>query len=207
MITVLIADDHPMMRAGLTQLLESADDLSVVAAAADGAQAVALDQEHQPDVVMMDISMPVLDGVEATRQIVSARPEAQVVMLTSFAEQDQINAALDAGAIGYLLKDADPDELLRAVRSAALGQAPFSARAAQALLKRRRNHVVSADALTAREREVLALVAEGLANKQIARQLNISEKTVKAHLTSIFNTLGVTDRTQAALWADRQNRS
>ena len=207
MITVLIADDHPMMRAGLTQLLESADDLSVVAAAADGAQAVALDQEHQPDVVMMDISMPVLDGVEATRQIVSARPEAQVVMLTSFAEQDQINAALDAGAIGYLLKDADPDELLRAVRSAALGEAPFSARAAQALLKRRRNHVVSADALTAREREVLALVAEGLANKQIARQLNISEKTVKAHLTSIFNTLGVTDRTQAALWADRQNRS
>ena len=207
MITVLIADDHPMMRAGLTQLLESADDLRVVAAAADGAQAVALDQEHQPDVVMMDISMPVLDGVEATRQIVSARPDAHVVMLTSFAEQDQINAALDAGAIGYLLKDADPDELLRAVRSAALGEAPFSARAAQALLKRRRNPVVSADALTAREREILALVAEGLANKQIARQLNISEKTVKAHLTSIFNTLGVTDRTQAALWADRQNRS
>ncbi|CAB4756739.1 unannotated protein [freshwater metagenome] len=207
MITVLIADDHPMMRSGLTQLLESTDDLRVVAAAADGAQAVALDKEHHPDVVMMDISMPVLDGVEATRQIVSARPEAHVVMLTSFAEQDQVNAALDAGAIGYLLKDADPDELLRAVRAAALGEAPFSARAAQALLNRRRNPVVSADALTARESEVLALVAEGLANKQIARQLNISEKTVKAHLTSIFTTLGVTDRTQAALWADRQNRS
>ena len=207
MITVLIADDHPMMRSGLTQLLESTDDLRVVAAAADGAQAVALDKEHHPDVVMMDISMPVLDGVEATRQIVSARPEAHVVMLTSFAEQDQVNAALDAGAIGYLLKDADPDELLRAVRAAALGEAPFSARAAQALLNRRRNPVVSADALTARESEVLALVAEGLANKQIARQLNIREKTVKAHLTSIFTTLGVTDRTQAALWADRQNRS
>ena len=204
MITVLIVDDHPMMRTGLTQLIEATDDLCVVATASDGAEAVLLDARHHPDVIMMDISMPVLDGVEATRQIISSRPDAHVVMLTSFAEQDRVRAALDAGAIGYLLKDADPTELLRAVRAGAIGEAPFSARAAQALINRRPFHHRAEDDLTRREREVLALVAEGLANKLIARQLGISEKTVKTHLTSIFNRLDVTDRTQAALWAQRR---
>jgi len=201
MIKVLIADDHPMMRSGLTQLLEATDDLEVVAAATDGTEAVALDAEHRPDVVLMDISMPGLDGVEATRRIIDARPGAHVVMLTSFAEQERVIAALDAGAIGYLLKDADPAELLRAVRAGAIGEAPFSPRAAQALVGRRRSQHQAEAVLTAREREVLALVAEGLANKLIARRLGISEKTVKAHLTSIYHALGVTDRTQAALWA------
>ena len=201
MIKVLIADDHPMMRSGLTQLLEATDDLQVVGAATDGTEAVALDAEHRPDVVLMDISMPGLDGVEATRRIIDARPGAHVVMLTSFAEQERVIAALDAGAIGYLLKDADPAELLRAVRAGAIGEAPFSPRAAQALVGRRRSQHQAEAVLTAREREVLALVAEGLANKLIARRLGISEKTVKAHLTSIYHALGVTDRTQAALWA------
>jgi DNA-binding NarL/FixJ family response regulator len=204
MIRVVIVDDHPMMRSGLAQLLESTDDLEVVGIASDGLEAVELDALHHPDVVMMDISMPGIDGVEATRRIVTARPEAHVVMLTSFAEHERVIAALDAGAIGYLLKDADPSELLRAVRSGALGEAPFSPRAAQALLGRRRAQHTAETALTSREREVLALVAEGLANKLIARRLGISEKTVKAHLTSIYNTLGVTDRTQAALWAHQQ---
>ena len=204
MITVLIADDHPMMRTGLTQLLEATDDLQVVATASDGAEAVELEERHRPDVVLMDISMPGIDGVEATRRIMAARPEAHVVMLTSFAEQERVLAALDAGAIGYLLKDAEPAELLRAVRAGAIGEAPFSPRAAQALLARRRQSGTD-DLLTARESAVLALVAEGLPNKQIARQLNISDKTVRAHLTKIFSTLGVSDRTQAALWFQRQS--
>ena len=192
-----------MMRTGLGQLLEATDDLRVIASAADGNEAIELDALHRPDVILMDISMPGMDGVEATRRIISARPDAHVVMLTSFAEQERVLAALDAGAIGYLLKDADPEELLRAARAGALGEAPFSPRAAQALLGMRRQQARSESALTARERDVLVLVAEGLANKQIARRLDISEKTVKAHMTSIFTTLGVSDRTQAALWAQR----
>jgi DNA-binding NarL/FixJ family response regulator len=205
MISVLIVDDHPLIRSGLTLLLDGAADIRVVAAASHGEQAVVLDAEHCPDVVLMDISMPGIDGVEATRRILAARPDAQVVMLTSFAEQEWVLAALDAGAIGYLLADADPDELLRAVRAAAAGEAPFSARAAQALLTSRRSAPAPGSELTPRERDVLALVSEGLANKLIARRLDISEKTVKAHLTSIFATLGVTDRTQAALWSQRHS--
>jgi DNA-binding NarL/FixJ family response regulator len=204
MITVLIADDHPMMRTGLTQLLEATDDLQVVATASDGAEAVELEEQHRPDVVLMDISMPGIDGVEATRQIMAARPGAHVVMLTSFAEKERVLAALDAGAIGYLLKDAEPAELLRAVRAGAVGEAPFSPRAAQALLVARRQPGAE-DVLTARESAVLALVAAGLPNKQIARELNISDKTVRAHLTKIFSTLGVSDRTQAALWFQRRS--
>lgn len=204
MIRVLIVDDHPMMRAGLAQLLATTDDIEVVGTAVDGEEAVALDTELAPDVVMMDISMPGVDGVEATRRIVSARPDARVVMLTSFAEHDRVLAALDAGAVGYLLKDADPTELIRAVRAGAAGEAPFSPRAANALITRHRRQRDTEAALTAREREVLALVGEGLANKLIARRLGISEKTVKAHLTSIYGALGVTDRTQAALWV-REN--
>lgn len=202
MISVLIADDHPTMRTGLSQLLAGVADLDVVALAANGAEAVTLYAEHHPDVVLMDLVMPEVDGVEATRQILGASPEAHVVILTSFAEQERIFAALDAGAIGYLLKDAEPDELVRGVRAAAAGEAPFSPRAAQALLTRRRQQG-SLDNLTAREREVLALVGQGLTNKVIARRLGISEKTVKTHLTSVFANLGVADRTQAALWAQR----
>jgi DNA-binding NarL/FixJ family response regulator len=143
-----------------------------------------------------------MDGVEATRQIVAQAPGTQVVVLTSFMDRDRIVAALGAGAIGYLLKDAEPEELIRGIRSAARGESPLDPRAARTMLSAQRTPG-PLDALTEREREVLALVAEGLPNKQIARRLEISEKTVKAHLTSVFRAIGVNDRMQAGLWARR----
>jgi DNA-binding NarL/FixJ family response regulator len=152
----------------------------------------------------MDLSMPGMDGVQATREVLARLPAARVVVLTSFAEQARVLAALDAGAIGYLLKDTEPDDLVQAVREAAAGHAPISPRAAIALLPPRGASKPSPGAsLSPREREVLALVAVGLPNKSIARRLQISEKTVKAHLTRIFATLEVYDRTSAALWAQR----
>ena len=202
MIRIVVIDDHTIVRNGLVQLLRSHADLEVVGAAGDGAAAVALCLEHHPDIVLMDLSMPGMDGVEATRQIVAQAPGAQVVVLTSFMDRDRIVAALGAGAIGYLLKDAEPEELIRGIRSAARGESPLDARAARTMLSAQRTPG-PLDALTEREREVLALVAEGLPNKQIARRLEISEKTVKAHLTSVFRAIGVNDRMQAGLWARR----
>jgi DNA-binding NarL/FixJ family response regulator len=148
----------------------------------------------------MDLSMPEVDGIEATRRIVAADPDARVVVLTSFSDTRRILDALDAGAIGYVLKHAGPDEVLGAVRAAAAGGSPLDPKAARALLESQRGRR-PADELTPREREVLRLVAGGLANKLIARRLGITERTVKAHLTNIFAAIGVTDRTQAALWA------
>jgi DNA-binding NarL/FixJ family response regulator len=202
MIRVVIVDDHAVVRRGLAELFALADDIEVVGVASDGAQGVEMVERTAPDVVLMDLQMPVLDGVAATRRIVASKPQVNVVILTSFSEQERILDAIESGARGYLLKDAEPDELLRGVRAAATGDAPFSPQAARALLdahKRRESRA----ALTPREEEVLVLVARGLANKAIARQLGISEATVKTHLTSVFATLGVTDRTQAALWAQR----
>jgi DNA-binding NarL/FixJ family response regulator len=202
MIRLLIADDHAVVRTGLRELAETFADVELVGAAANGEEAVALCAEHLPDVVLMDLAMPVLDGIGATRRIVEAHPGVAVVVLTSFSDRDQILQALDAGAIGYLLKDAEPAELEKAVRAAARGEAPLDPRAGRALL-RARSAGSPLDALSDREREVLAKVARGLPNKLIARELSISEKTVKAHLTSVYRTIGVTDRTQAALWAER----
>ena len=202
MIRLLIADDHAVVRTGLQHLAATFDDIELVGAAEDGEEAVGLCADRLPDVVLMDLEMPRLDGIEATRRIVASRPEVAVVVLTSFSDQQQILRALDAGAVGYLLKDAEPDELARAIRAAARGEAPLDPRAGRALL-RARAEGSPADALSEREREVLAMVARGLPNKLIARELSISEKTVKAHLTSVFRTIGVTDRTQAALWAER----
>lgn len=200
MIRVLIVDDHAVVRRGLEQLIESADDLECVGAAADGEEAVRLAEERAPDVILMDLSMPVLDGIEATRRIVGARPDTHVVVLTSFDDQRRILDALGAGATGYLLKDAAPDEVLAAVRTAVVGGSPLDPRAARVLVDARRAQAPGRT-LSPREDEVLRLVAAGLANKQIARRLGITERTVKAHLTSVFQQLGVTDRTQAALWA------
>jgi DNA-binding NarL/FixJ family response regulator len=202
MISVLVAEDHSVMRGGLVELLSVADDLEVVGTAADGAEAIELAEELRPDVVLMDISMPDVDGIRATGSILEARSETRVVMLTAFSDRDRVVAALDAGAIGYLLKDSEPQEVLEAVRAAARGDAPLAPRAARQLLAAR-SEEQRAD-LSKREREVLALVAEGLPNKLIARRLEISEKTVKTHLTSVFQRIGVSDRTQAALWAQRQ---
>jgi DNA-binding NarL/FixJ family response regulator len=202
MIRVLLADDHLVVRTGLSQLLESFEDIQVVGAAADGDEAVAMATEHEPDVVLMDLSMPGTDGVEATRRIMSSLPSTRVVVFTSFSDRERILEALDAGAIGYLLKDAEPDELQRGIHAAARGESPLAPKAAHALISARTERKPSST-LTDREREVLILLAQGLANKQIARRLGIAEKTVKAHLTNVFQRIGVADRTQAALWAER----
>jgi DNA-binding NarL/FixJ family response regulator len=199
-IRILIVDDHAVVRRGLEQLLGTTSDMEVVGVAADGEEAVAAAARETPDVVLMDLSMPNVDGVEATRRIVDAHPDVHVVVLTSFAEHQRVLDALEAGAVGYLLKDADPEEVLSGVRAAYAGGSPLDPKAARALVDARRAQRPARD-LSAREEEVLRLVATGLANKQIARRLGISERTVKAHLTSVFQQLGVTDRTQAALWA------
>jgi DNA-binding NarL/FixJ family response regulator len=202
MIRVLVADDHAVVRAGLEQVLDTADDVELVGLAADGAEAVRIARQERPDVVLMDLSMPELDGVGATRELATSHPEIRVVILTSFSDRDRILEALDAGATGYLLKDAEPAELLSAVRAASRGESPLAPKAATAVLRARTERRPAND-LSERELDVLALVGAGLPNKLIARRLEISEKTVKNHLTSIFRALDVDDRTQAALWAQR----
>ena len=204
MIRVLVVDDHAMVRAGLQQLLASASDIDVVGLAVNGAEAVGLAAQVHPDVVLMDLQMPVMDGVAATAALREAHPEMSVVILTSFSDRDRIVGAIDAGAVGYLLKDASPDEILAGVRAAARGESPLHPRAARELLSARAEAPSRGNVeLTARETEVLGLVRAGLSNKQIARRLGITERTVKAHLTSCFQRIGVLDRTQAAVWAER----
>jgi DNA-binding NarL/FixJ family response regulator len=203
MIQVLIADDHGVIRDGLGRLIDGITDIELVGAAADGAEAVKLAQEMKPDVVLMDLQMPLIDGIEATQRIRSERPETAVLVLTSFSDRPRILGALEAGACGYLLKDAASDEVAAGIRAAARGESPLDPRAARTVLEARSEPDPLA-ALSDREREVLALLVAGLPNKLIARRLEISEKTVKSHLTRIFRELGVTDRTQAALWAERQ---
>ena len=207
MINVLVVDDNALVRRGLTDLLRACEDIHVLAALRDGALVAAAVAEQAPDVILMDLSMPGMNGVDATRAALESQPEARVIILTSFNENARIHAALEAGAIGYLLKDAEPDEIIRAVRDAAAGGAPFSPHAALALLPASRPpgwaSGTGAAVLTDRERQVLQLVAAGLPNKSIARRLCISEKTVKAHLSHVFAVLAVRDRTTAALWAHR----
>jgi DNA-binding NarL/FixJ family response regulator len=202
-VRVLLVDDHALLRAGMARLLDLAADLTVVGSAGGGAQALEMAAALRPDVVLMDLSMPGMSGVEATRRLLAARPETAVLVLTSFGDPDLVLDALDAGAVGYLLKDAEPDGLVGAVRAAARGESPLDPRVARVVLASR-SRPVPASVLSGREKEVLVLVAEGLANKQIARALGIAERTVKAHLTSIFSQIGVTDRTSAALWAHRR---
>jgi DNA-binding NarL/FixJ family response regulator len=203
MIRVLLADDHRMVRAGLRALLASAADVSVVAEAADGEQAVQAVADSAPDLVLMDLSMPVLDGIAATRAIRASHPGVRVVVLSSFDDQDRVRQALQAGATGYVLKDCTPEQLLAAIRSAAAGHAPLDPRVAGALLPASGQPSV-AEQLSQRELQVLRLASQGLANKQIGRSLGIAERTVKVHLGNIFRRIGVSDRTSAALWA-REN--
>jgi DNA-binding NarL/FixJ family response regulator len=202
-IRLLLAEDHPVVRVGLERLLANVEDIEVVGTASNGVEAVELCDRLRPDVVLMDLSMPVVGGVEATRRIAAAHDGAiSVVVLTSFSDREQVLAALDAGASGYLLKDADPDELIRGIHAAARGEAPIAPKAAREVLATRSEPRLEPQ-LSRREREVLGLIARGLPNKRIALELSISEKTVKAHLTNIFESLGVSDRYQAALWAQR----
>jgi DNA-binding NarL/FixJ family response regulator len=201
-IRVVIVDDHRLVRAGLITLLDAVEDIEVVGEAADGEEGVSVASSAQADVVLMDLSMPVLDGVAATRQLLAQAPKTRVLALTSFSDRQRVADVIAAGATGYLLKDCAPDELVAAIRSSAAGHSPFDPRVAGALLPTSTRS--PAENLSSRELEVLRLAARGLANKQIARKLGISESTVKVHLGSVFRRIGVTDRTSAALWA-RQN--
>jgi len=199
---VLVVDDHALMRAGLSGLIEGAADMRVVGLAADGAEALDLIRTAAPHVVLMDLSMPGMDGVTATRRISREFPDTAVLVLTSFSDRQRVTDALDAGAVGYVLKDSEPASLLEAIRAVARGLSPLDPRVARMVLDGRRAAPPTAPGeLTDREQEVLALVGRGQANKQIARALGIRESTVKAHLTSVFQRIGVRDRTSAALWA------
>lgn len=199
MTTVMLVDDHPLVRSGLSTLIGTADDLELVGEAEGGDQAVMMIAELKPDVVLMDLSMPGMDGIEATRRTLAANPDVRVVVLTSFADEKRVAEALAAGAIGYLLKDTDGREVLAAIRAAAMGHAPLDPRVARALLPSATPRVK--DTLSARELDVLRLVAKGLANKQIGRSLGISERTVKVHMGHVFRRIDVADRTSAAMWA------
>jgi NarL family two-component system response regulator LiaR len=205
-ISVLIVDDHAVVREGLRSFLELQAGIEVVAEAADGEAAVRAAEAWKPDVVLMDLVMPRLDGVGAMRELRRRRPETRVIVLTSFPDDDRLLPAIQAGAAGYLLKNSDPQEVVRAVRAAHAGEALLdpvvAARLVQAIAQRPGSE--PAERLTPREREVLALIARGMPNKRIARELEISEKTVKTHVGHVLAKLGVTDRTQAALQAVRE---
>ena len=201
-LRVMVVDDHGVVRNGLRMLLEADGGFDVVHLAEDGKQAVELAAEDPPDVVLMDLAMPVMDGVEATRALKAAHPDVRVVVLTSLGEPERIVAAIDAGADGYLFKHAEPAEIAEAIRTAHAGGAVLDPKAARAMLDAR--SAPATPTLTGREQQVLDLVAQGLANKQIGRRLGITERTVKAHLTRIYQAIGVQDRTQAALWVQRR---
>jgi DNA-binding NarL/FixJ family response regulator len=205
-IRVIVVDDQQITREGLVALLGLLDDIDVVADAGDGAAAVQLVAEHHPDVVLMDLRMPVLDGVEATRQITAEHPGVAVLMLTTYADDESIATALQAGALGYLTKDAGRVEIASALRSAAAGQSTFDPAVAGKLVAALTGNVpptprTNPDGLTAREIEVLALMADGLSNPEIATRLYIGQTTVKTHINNAFAKIGVRNRAEAVRYA------
>ncbi len=202
MITVVLVDDHRVVVEGLKLLLEAFDDVTVVGSASDGTEGAKLAISLAPDVVLMDLSMPGIDGVQATRRIVEAAPGIAVVVLTTSGDREQVLRSLDAGAVGYLMKDTEPQVLHSGIQAAAAGGSPIDPRVARALVETRRSGGTGpGSVLTAKQREVLALVAAGQPNRLVAKHLGVSEKTVKSHLTQIYAAIGVTDRVQATLWA------
>lgn len=202
-IKVLIADDHTVVRKGIRALLETEPGITVVGEAADGEDAIHKALALKPDVILMDLVMPKLDGVQAIKELREVLPEAKVLVLTSFAEDRRIVAAIEAGALGYLLKDSSPQDLVRAIREVHRGESSLHPKVAQQLIKklRRPAEEPEREELTARERKVLALIARGLSNREIARELSISEPTVRTHVSNILRKLGLKSRTQAALYA------
>ena len=203
-ITVLIADDHPVVRQGLAVLLEVQDDIALIGQAADGAEAVSLAVTHNPDVLLLDLKLPVLDGLGVLAELRSRGLPTKTLVLTSAAGPAGPAVALQAGAAGFLYKDVDPDALVRAIRSVHDGHTVLAPEAASLIAARTGAGARGLDALTAREREVLTLLADGRSNREIARILAVSEKTVKTHVSAVLAKLGVADRTQAALLAVRQ---
>jgi NarL family two-component system response regulator LiaR len=201
-IRILVADDHGVVRQGLKMYLELDPELEIVGEAVDGAQALQLARELKPDVVLMDLLMPVMDGIAATRAIRSQLPDVEVIALTSVLEDGAVFAAMRAGAVGYLLKDTNARALCQAVKAAAAGQVQLSPQVAERLM-REVPAPESPEMLTRRETEVLRLLARGRSNKEIAVDLSIAEKTVKTHVSNILGKLGVSSRTQAALYAIR----
>lgn len=209
-IRVLLVDDHAMVRRGMRDFLDLHDDIEVIGEAADGSEAISLARDLRPDVIVMDLMLPNVDGIEATAQIKAADPSIEVIALTSFIEEGRVIAAIEAGATGFLLKDAEADELAAAIRSAAGGEVPLDPAVAGIVARRMRNGGRSADPgsdeqrigdLTTRERDVLARVARGLPNRAIAAELGITERTARTHVSNILAKLGLASRTQAALLA------
>ncbi len=207
-VTVLLVDDHELVRKGVRGFLETQPDISVVAEAGSGEEAVVLAVEHAPDVALVDLVMPGMDGVEATRQLTARSPRTRVIVLTSYHEDEHIFPAIRAGALSYVLKDVGPEALAEAVRKAACGEATLhprvAARVMQELRGSRRSDPNPFRDLSDRELEVLRLIADGLSNAEIARRLYISRKTVKSHVGNILSKLQLADRTQAAVYAWRQ---
>lgn len=204
-IRLLLCDDHELVRAGLRTFLELQPDMAVVGEAGTAEQALALVPSLAPDIVVMDLVLPGLSGVDALRRLRERHPDVKVVVLSSFGRQDAVLSAIHAGAAGYLLKDVEPAELVRAIRTVADGEGLLHPAVAARLMEEfsETERPAAEEALTAREREVLELIARGRPNKLIARELEIAEKTVKTHVSSILGKLGLTDRTQAALYAVR----
>ncbi len=204
-ITIIIVDDHSVVRMGLKAYFSTLTEFQVVGEAGSGEEAVQLVKQHAPDVVLMDLIMPGMDGVEATRQVKKASPRTQVIVLTSYHEDEHIFPAIRAGALSYVLKDIDPDDLAEAIRRAQAGEAVLNPRVAARLVKEmhgaREESINPFNELTDREMDVLRLIAGGLSNRDIAEALVISEKTVKSHITNILNKLHLADRTQAAVYA------
>jgi two-component system, NarL family, response regulator LiaR len=204
-IKVLLVDDHTVVRSGLAAVLSICDDLKLVGEAGDGQEAVKFCEKTQPDVILMDLLMPKMDGVAATKVIKEKWPKVQVIALTSFKEKEYVEGALKAGALGYLLKNISSDELANAIRRAVSGQPSLSPEAAQVLIQKVNEPPQPGFDLTEREKEILALMVEGLSNSQIAEKLIVSQSTVKFHVSNVLSKLGVSSRTEAVALAVKKN--
>ena len=208
-IKVMIVDDHGIVRQGLRTYLDLIEDITIIAEAENGLDALEKVKQFNPDIVLMDLVMPEMDGIEATQKICGSYPGVKVIVLTSFTEDEQVFSAIKAGAVGYLLKDISPPDLAKAIQAVHSGETHLHPEITKKLMNQfvspKSDIEITPDELTPREMEVLQLIAQGLSNKELANKLTISEKTVKTHLSSIFSKLHLSDRTQAAIYALKHN--